>query len=83
MTVQVADSPQHLREGARSVGLRKLAHLLDTIEELAAGHAFHHQVELLGALVDIHQPRDIRVVHGQVDLGLASEHLGLVAGGAL
>eukprot|EP00444_Apocalathium_aciculiferum_P060929 CAMPEP_0183596478 /NCGR_PEP_ID=MMETSP0371-20130417/175183_1 /TAXON_ID=268820 /ORGANISM="Peridinium aciculiferum, Strain PAER-2" /LENGTH=160 /DNA_ID=CAMNT_0025808355 /DNA_START=61 /DNA_END=539 /DNA_ORIENTATION=- len=71
MGVDVVHRKEHLPASVHSVVFGKALLLNDTLEEFAAGHALHDEVQPLRSLVHIHQARDVGVVHGQENLTLA------------
>lgn len=76
--VEVSNCKQHLSASLRCIALAVVPALGEAGVELATGHELHDDMELTVRLVDILQPRDMRMIQLEVDFNLAPElHLRL------
>mmetsp|Transcript_32777 Transcript_32777/g.87991 ORF Transcript_32777/g.87991 Transcript_32777/m.87991 type:complete len:264 (+) Transcript_32777:827-1618(+) len=78
--VDVVQRQEHLPGGVGRIALGEPLQLCDTIKQLTTFHTLHDQVDVLLGLVDVHEARNMRVIHGQVDLHLRGELLPLFPG---
>ena len=73
--VQVVDGAEHLPDGLRSILLRELALLADTVKQLTAGGELGDDVELVAGLKPVDELDNVGVLEPLEHLELVVYHL--------